>query len=738
MEQYKTGKWTEEELRQGLQKAAEAEEIPEKLQPEQMEFWLRQKTRKNGKDQQRTRGNGRDHMKEKRDEKKRSYRRWWCGTAVTAAAAALVLFAAGHSIDWKQGMKLEESVKEEKKQDLAAEGENPADPESEKTEGVTYQELYQAFSDIWKEQEEIEIASQDRGVMFETKESEEDTKDMAVEESGSQSSTSSKEASKSYGKTNQQEKNVEEADIVKNDGRYLYQVVYRDRDHKYAVQIIDTGEELENAAMAGEFDNEISEIYVWKDKLVVIETGWINETEEEEIQEEEGSIFEMIKGFAEDVFAARKVAAQETAYSRIHVYDIKDRRNPREYHTFTIKGNYRDSRISDGYLYFFSGCNTYRPRLEKNYKAYVPEMDGEPLSPDRIYLPENPDAASYLVMASINMAKPDEFTDTAAIVTAADRFYVSERSIYVADSQHFEYGKTGIQNDSTRIYRFSYQDGKMKKEAEGTVKGLLRDDMAMNEQNGYLRLVTTVEQQKVEEIVDDITGEVIGTDSVEFETSNSLYVLDKKLKVAGKIENLAREEQIYAARFMGDIGYFVTFRQTDPLFSVDLSDPKHPRILGELKISGFSEYLHFYDKDLLLGIGKEADENTGATEGLKLSMFDTSDPSDVKETAKLNLPEYEYAEALYDYKAVFIDTDKNLFGFYAEGYGEEYLCRYLLFTFQEGKFQEVMNIDCSDQRKYSYRVRGTYIDDRFYLLCENGKVEEYSLTDGGKLRELLP
>lgn len=733
MGKYETGKkWTEDEIKQYLQKAAEAEEIPEKLHPEQMELWLRQKM------------DGRDPMEEKKKKEKkekRSYRRWWCGTAVTAAAAALVLFAVGRSTDWEQGINVKESaLREERVQKLeeAKEEEKTADDEHTGTEGVTYQELYQAFSNIWKEQEELEIASQDRGVMFETKESEMDTADMAAEESGSQWTAGSGEAAKSYGKTNQQEENVEEADIIKNDGRYLYQVVRRDRDHKYAVQITDT-KGLEEAALVGEFDNEIREIYVWKDRLVVIETGWVNETEEEDdIQGREGSVFEVIKGFAEEIFAARKAAAPVTAYSRIHVYDIKDRRNPQEYHTFTVKGDYRDSRISDGYLYFFSGCNTYRPRLEKDYKAYVPEMDGEPLSPDRIYLPENSDTASYLVMASVNMEKPDEFTDTTAIVTGADRFYVSETSIYVTDTRYAQYEKKGIQSDSTRIYRFSYRDGRMKKEAEGTVKGILRDDMAMNEQDGYLRLVTTVEQQRAEEIVDDITGEVIGSDSVEFETSNSLYVLDKKLKVTGKIENLAKDEQIYSARFMGDTGYFVTFRQTDPLFSVDLSDPKHPKILGELKISGFSEYLHFYEKDLLLGIGQEADESTGVTEGMKLSMFDISDPSDVKESAKLNLPEYDYAEALYDYKAVFIDTDKNLFGFYAEGYGEEYLCRYLLFTFKDGKFQEVMNIDCSDQGKYSYRVRGTYIDDRFYLLCENGRVEEYSLTDGSKLRELEP
>ena len=108
-------------------------------------------------------------------------------------------------------------------------------------------------------------------------------------------------------------------------------------------------------------------------------------------------------------------------------------------------------------------------------------------------------------------------------------------------------------------------------------------------------------------------------------------MLNQNLEIIGKIENLAEDERIYSARFFGENGYFVTFRQTDPLFAVDLKDPKNPKILSELKISGFSEYLHFYGEDRMLGIGMEADEETGRTEGMKLSMFDISNPADVTE-----------------------------------------------------------------------------------------------------------
>lgn len=710
--------WTEETIREYVKQAAESEPIPDKLQPRQMEKWLKQAMEEKG---------GRS-MKEKKE--KKSYRKWWCATASAAAFLAVVLFAAGRSIDWERGVPKELETKQSQ--------EKGAGKETEK--GASYQELYDAFSDIWKEQDKMTVYVEERSTdsagadtggeggaeLF----AESTVEDAGVENSSPKESSGSKD----YGKTNQQEAEVEEADIIKNDGRYLYQVVFEDRTGRQAVQIADTRDGLKEASRIEEFDHEIQQIYVWKDSLVVVESGWVNEVQEED--SESGNFLDSVKGVVDEIFSyGPGEDYREMSYSKIHIYNIEDRKNPELYHTFTLKGTYRDSRISDGYLYFFTACNAYRPRLEKDYQAYIPEVDGEPLAPEKIYLPEDTKTAAYLVMASINMEQPDQFTDTTAIVTGADRFYVSQNSIYVTDSMYVDYGTEGKQSDSTRIFRFSYQDGIMKKEAEGTVKGILLDDMAMNEYKGYLRMVTTVESQNVQEVKDDITGEVIGNDGIDVETSNSLYVLDENLKTAGKIENLAKDERIYSARFMGNAGYFVTFRQTDPLFSVDLSNPQKPKVLGELKISGFSEYLHFYGENLLLGIGMEADEETGATDGMKLSMFDISDPSDVKEQSKLMLP-YDYAMALYDYKSVFIDTDKNLFGFSAEDYEEDYRLEYVLFTYADGAFQEKMKIDCSDSKVYSHTVRGTYIGERFYLMCANGRIEEYSLADGSKTEEL--
>ena len=146
---------------------------------------------------------------------------------------------------------------------------------------------------------------------------------------------------------------------------------------------------------------------------------------------------------------------------------------------------------------------------------------------------------------------------------------------------------------------------------------------------------------------------------------------------------------------MGATGYFVTFRQVDPLFSVDLSDPSDPKIIGELKIPGFSEYLHPYGNGLMLGIGMDVDEDGVTTDGVKLSMFDVSDPSDVKEIETYVLEGTYGTDAGYDYKAVFADAEKNLFGFMTYGNKNEYV----IFTYGENGFKEVFSRELGGVRR---------------------------------------
>ncbi len=153
-------------------------------------------------------------------------------------------------------------------------------------------------------------------------------------------------------------------------------------------------------------------------------------------------------------------------------------------------------------------------------------------------------------------------------------------------------------------------------------------------------------------------GDSADSEIAKQEDTNYLYILDEKLNELSKIEDIAKDEQVYSARFIGKTGYVVTYKQTDPLFSIDLSDPKNPQIIGELKIPGFSEYLHPYGDGLLLGIGMDVDETGTITNGVKLSMFDISNPEDVAEVQKYVMEDCYSTNVTYEYKAAMIDVEK--------------------------------------------------------------------------------
>ena len=295
------------------------------------------------------------------------------------------------------------------------------------------------------------------------------------------------------------------------------------------------------------------------------------------------------------------------------------------------------------------------------------------------------------------------------IVSGATEYYVSPENIYIAN----EHYNGSYSTSTTELVRFHYEDGTITGTATGVIKGTLNDSFSMNEYNGMLRVVSTYEGDSlsgVREFVGDLLNTYYEDNWIEH---NALYVLDENLQTVGYIGDLAEGETIRSARFFGDTGYFVTFRQTDPLFSVDLSDPANPKILGELKIDGFSSYLHFYGENLLLGIGYDADAETGITNGLKLSMFDISDPTDVKEVNRYTIPGVTWCPAIEDYKAIMISPEKNLFGFFCDD-------RYLAFSYDpENGFTRELLYDFfadgfSTAAEYN-NLRGLYIGNTFYL-----------------------
>ena len=614
---------------------------------------------------------------------------------------------------------------------------------------TTYEEIYESMFGGWEEEQYkytyrgelvegalIQESFASDGAIPEAPASDSNLNDMYKEYAAAEVSTEgilsdsamaekTEECFVEHGTTNVQTQGVEEADVVKNDGRYLYQKIYQENNNviTQAIQIVDTVDGLKEVKRIEGFEN-IQEFYVWEDILVIIENKYL-EIAQADTQAEKLRMME------EPYYGT-----YNHQYHEISFYNIKDRSMPVKIKTFTLKGTYDSSRISDGYFYGFSKYYAAPGKGESDYEAYIPLVDGIQLKPEQILLPEENEGNCYLLLTSIDLSNPTKFADTTAIVTDSDMYYVSKQNIYIADSLDFE-KMQGKQTNRISLLRFAYEKGKFYFQAEGEVPGNLESSFSMDEYDGNLRLVTTVNEYWFEEIKDELTGEIIGNDMVDEKQSNALYILDSSLKTIGKIENLAEGERIYSARFFGEVGYFVTFRQMDPLFAVDLKDPKNPKILSELKISGFSEYLHFYGKDRLLGIGMEAEVETGRTNGMKLSMFDISNPADVQEISKLHLSSYDYSEALYNHRAVMISTGANIFGFEIEGYNKgDYKRDYVVYTYENDQFVEVLKIETKNQYGEIYSSRGTFIGNMFYLLTRDGSVKSYNL-DTGKLCESL-
>lgn len=557
-----------------------------------------------------------------------------------------------------------------------------------------YEQIYKCFEN-YKDQyvysDEEEIGGLFNGLGF--LESKDTVAEAAVEESADMS-TSSYGAGNDYSTTNTREEDVDEGDIVKTDGCYLYIL----KDNRKTVSIVDTQGGQSNMELVSEIDTEdidtIEEMYLTSDKnqLILIGNKWKEEQNADGIYENGIEDSEVL--YCGDVawFNGTTVAI---------TYDLTNHKNPKEVGRVKQAGSYQTSRLADGYLYLFSNYGVAIDFLRKEDPiTYIPEINGKMMDFEDICLPQQNLASRYIVATSIDSKKPSEICESKAILADYGQLYVSKKHIYFYETEYKN------DQDITVIRSISYKKGKLTTGHKGNVPGYVPDDFSIDEYKGYLRVITTV------------------YDNSKKTETNQVTVLDEKLDVVGKIENLAKDEVVYSARLMGDTGYFVTFRQTDPLFSVDFSDPTNPKIIGKLKIPGFSEYLHPWGERKLLGIGMDADEETGITNGMKLTMFDISDPSDVKEEDTYLLENYYYSEALYDYKCVLASKDKNVIGLACEN-GEG--MNYLLFSYDD-KTGFKLNMEEDVNGSNWYGTRGIYINDMIYVIRGN-VIEAYSLKN---------
>ncbi|MFZ4517047.1 MAG: beta-propeller domain-containing protein, partial [Microthrixaceae bacterium] len=273
--------------------------------------------------------------------------------------------------------------------------------------------------------------------------------------------------------------------------------------------------------------------------------------------------------------------------------------------------------------------------------APMPLAEGAPLGECRdVLVPEGATAALDMAPAGrTTVLSPDPELEDLRPVTVeapADAVYASPTSLYVAGAT---WDATGPR---TAVHRFDLSgDGPARYTGSGSVEGTLLDRYSLSEERGDLRVVTTV-QPSAAFMPAGPDGADANIDQVVPVTRGRLTVLrpgaDGTLDEVGRLDGLGPNEAVQAVRFMGERAYVVTFRRTDPLFALDLADPTAPRVLGELKIPGFSEYLHPVGDGRLLGVGSDADPATGAVTGAKISLFDVSDPAAPRELDALVVP----------------------------------------------------------------------------------------------------
>ena len=565
-----------------------------------------------------------------------------------------------------------------------------------------------------------------------------------------------------YSETNNQVQGVDEGDILKTDGKYIYTIT------KNTLFIVEAypGKDAKVVSTI-EFEEKPSGLFVNGDTLTVFGTTYnVEDLNEAGVRVRNGMTF-------------------------FEIYDISDRENPKLEKEFKYEGRYYNSRMIQDTVYLITEVYpSYR--MEPITPIILEDGEMSTIKPRDIYYFNIPYHNPHFVgIHSINIKNKENEESKMIAVEGSPNMYMSENNIFLTYTERinewelqrevirkliepklpdhyvnliekiedvdldvlspyekqnkimniiYEY-ENGLTNDErddlenesekllkeildkmeyfeyTVINKIAVDGGDITVESNGKAPGSVINQFSMDEYEDVFRIGTTVNTR----------WSRFGSERTQ--SSNNVYTLDEDLEIIGKLEGLAKGESIYSTRFMGDRLYLVTFRQVDPFFVIDLSNPKKPESLGELKIPGFSRYLHPYDENTIIGIGRDASE-TGRQEGLKISLFDVSNVKKPKEVAKYVADsKYSGTSAEYEHKAFLFSKEKNLLvipvysyegsrwmnGAWVDG-GESY----------NGAF--VFNIDKNDielrglidhskaaQNRYSPAVeRSLYIEDLLY------------------------
>lgn len=461
----------------------------------------------------------------------------------------------------------------------------------------------------------------------------------------------------SHSTTTKQDAEVDEADIVKTKGNYIYMIgsTWQGSIKQYKIKVVRAGIEafLENEIVINTDNSNIGgvEMYIYGNKLIVTASTY--------------------KKYSNSL--------NSVCFTKSYIYDITKQNSPKLLYTTSQSGSVKTSRMVGNVLYLVSNYEVDTSKIDSSKpQTFVPVINAKnyngAVKANKIFLNSNRSQALYTVVAAFDV-NTGKLIDSQSSFGKTDILYCSTNSILITSPYY---------NGKTAITRLSISKSKIKVVAFKKIKGSIKNQFCIDEYANHLRVVTSNGSNE-----------------------NSLVVFDLLLNEVGRIENIAKGERVNSAIFDGKIAYFTTYREVDPIFTIDLSEPANPKMIGALKIEGLPNYLFKYGKGNMLGFGTGLDTNTGRKSGVRLSMYDVSIPSNITEIDSI-FYERLGSPALNNYKAFLYDEQRNLIGFAGE---DNY---YYLLEFKDSKF----NL----KGKFNYggkNGRGLYIDDFFYVISDS-------------------
>lgn len=523
-----------------------------------------------------------------------------------------------------------------------------------------------------------------------------------------------KGAGAQHSTTNVRVEGIDEDDIVKTDGEFLYIASY-DRvtvvkayppDSLSNVSVIDAIDALGDDA--GNISVWINGILLADDTLIIM-----------------ASVDEAVSYEPMDYTGLGVYWRQSDPRSVVSVFDVSDPTSPSFKFSYGVSGYQLATRMADSNVYLVSQSYVWLSDNDYALPKIWNGSESREMSLGEIhYDPESDDAGSFVNVMGVDLAT-GKMTAISIVAGYASTIYMSQDSLFVT-YQKWDGGVIVLETGdvsaveavassdvestiSTTIYKLSIDGISITPTARCDVAGWLLDQFSIDEKDSYLRVATTMSWMN---------------------QTNAVFVLDGDLKIVGSLKDLAPGERIYASRFLGDTLYLVTFRQVDPFFVIDLSDPTNPHVLGQLHLPGFSSYLHPVDGDHVLGIGME-------NGSVKISLFDVTDPAAPTELSRYTIGNNSWSSVLWDYKSILFDSEKELLVFPVTDYGDFSYYKWWssAYVFNVSVSDGVSLKGVVDHGNQTSILRSLYIGDFLYTISDSVvKVNHLAdLSDSGLL-----